>query len=52
MKNNFFRSVLSIALISVSFLSVSGQTYDYYNNLAKQEFDNKNYQKAIEYCNQ
>lgn len=52
MKNNLFRSVLTIACITVSFFSVNGQTYDYYNNLAKQEFDNKNYQKAIEYCNQ
>lgn len=52
MKTFILRPALSIIITVTCLLPSAGQTYDYYNNLAKQEFDNKNYQKAIEHCSQ
>lgn len=47
-KQNTIFSALMVLLFSVSF-TVSAQDNAYYNNLAKKEYENKNYYNAIDY---
>ena len=43
--------ILLFLLLSLSFHSIKAQTSDSYNNLAKDAYDNKNYDLCVEYCN-